>query len=130
MKYQEPETEGYYILERALPNLEYFWKVVNLSYTPKIQSILVHAFEQIKRCQGIGDMLEDSVEHIHQMAARIETCTSRMLNKAQQPFIHTKIEAIQNSTNIKMKIELSQQCAKQAFKWRNSEKILNEENIA
>jgi hypothetical protein len=35
--------------------------------------------------------------------------TSRMPNKAHRPFIHSEIEAIQNSTDIKMKIELSQQ---------------------
>ncbi len=54
----------------------------------------------MKRCQGIGDILEDDVEHIHQMAVSIEMNTSRMPNKAQQPFIHSKIEAIQNSADI------------------------------
>ena len=59
----------------------------------------------MKRCQGIGEMLEDDVEHIHQMAV---------------------------STDIKMKIELSQQCPKQGLKWRIQKKILqyNEENKA
>jgi hypothetical protein len=66
----------------------------------------------MKRCQGVRDMLEDDVEHIHQMAARIEMHTSRMANEAEQPFIRSEIEAIQKSTDIKMKIELSQQCAK------------------
>jgi hypothetical protein len=88
----------------------------------KDSQVLVHALDLMKRCQGIGDMLEDDVEHIHQMAVRIEMHTSRMPNKAQQPFIHSKIEAIQNSTDVKMKIELSQQCAKRVFKRRNSEK--------
>jgi hypothetical protein len=76
----------------------------------------------MKRCQGIGDMLEDDVEHIHQMAARIELHTGRMTNKAQQPFIHSKIEAIINNKDIKTKIELSQQSAKRVFKRRNPEK--------
>jgi len=52
---------------------DYLWKVANLSYTPKIHSILVHELDEMKQLQGIGDMLEDDVEHIHQMAARIET---------------------------------------------------------
>jgi hypothetical protein len=102
----------YHILERALANLDYLWKVANLSYTPKIHSILVHALDQMRRLQGISDMLEVDVEHIHQMAARIETHTSRMANKALQPFIHSKIEAIQNCKEIKGKIETSQQCPK------------------
>ncbi len=87
MNYQEPEAEDYCMLERAINNLDYWWKVANLSYTPKIHSILVHALEWMKRCQGIGDMLEDDVEHIHQMAEGIEVCTSRMPNKAQQSLL-------------------------------------------
>jgi hypothetical protein len=70
----------------------------------------------MKRLQGIGDMLEDDVEHIYQMAARIEKQTSRRTNKALQPFIHSKIEAIQNCQEIKGKIELSQKNAKRTFK--------------
>ena len=77
LRCNEPQQHDYDILERALDNLDYLWKVANLSYTPKIHSILVHALEQMKRLRGIGDMLEDDVEHIHQMAAKIETQTSR-----------------------------------------------------
>jgi hypothetical protein len=29
----------------------------------------------MRECEGIGDMLEDDVEHIHQIAARIEART-------------------------------------------------------
>ncbi len=89
-----------------------------MSYTPKIHSIIAHAMEQLKCAHGIGDMLEDNVEHMHQLAARIEMHTSRMTNKAFEPFIHSKIEAIQNCQEVKGKIELSQQHAKWAFKKR------------
>jgi hypothetical protein len=41
----------------------------------------------MKKCQGIRDMLEDDVEHIHQIAARIEARTSRMKNKSQEAFV-------------------------------------------
>jgi hypothetical protein len=61
MKYREPEPEDYRTLERALTNLDYLWKAANMSYTSKIHSILVQALEQMQRCQGIGDMLEDDV---------------------------------------------------------------------
>jgi hypothetical protein len=123
LKYNEPQPEDYSILDRALDNLDYLWKIANLSYTPKIHSILAHAMEQMKRCQGIGDMLEDDVEHMHQLAARIETRTSRMTNKALEPFIHSKIEAIQNCQEVKGKIELFQQHAKRAFKKRNPDAV-------
>jgi len=122
MKFQEPEDEDYRILERALSNLDYLWKAANMSYTPKIHSILVHVLDQMRKCQGIGDMLEDDVEHVHQMAAKIESRTGRMANKALQPFIHSKIEAIQNCNVIKGQIESSQQSAKRVFKCRDPEK--------
>jgi hypothetical protein len=68
MKYGEPNEEDFYVLEKALQNLDFLWKSAGLSYTPKVHSVLVHALEQIKECQGIGDMLEEDVEHIHQIA--------------------------------------------------------------
>jgi hypothetical protein len=101
LNYNEPQPEDYSILETALDNLDYSWKIANLSYTPKILSILAHALEQMKCCQGICDMLENDVEHMHQLAARIETCTSRMTNKALEPFIHSKIQTIQNCQTVK-----------------------------
>jgi hypothetical protein len=69
LKNQVPEEDDYATLEKALNNLDYLWKVARLSYTPKVHSVLVHALDQMKEFQGIGDMLEDDVEHIHQIAA-------------------------------------------------------------
>jgi hypothetical protein len=48
------------------------WKVASLSYTPKVHSILGHAIQQMKQLKVIGDMLEDDVECIHLIAAKIE----------------------------------------------------------
>jgi hypothetical protein len=44
-----------------------------------------------------------------------------MTNKALQPFLHSKIEAIQNSHVIKQQIQSSQDNAKRAFKKRDPE---------
>jgi hypothetical protein len=121
LKYQEPDEEDYNILQKALENLDYLWKNAGLSYTPKVHSLLAHALEQMRECEGIGDMLEDDVEHIHQIAARIEARTSRMKDKARQAFVHSKIEAIQNSQVIKAKLVASQEYAKRKFKKRNPE---------
>ncbi len=63
--------------------------------------------EQMRKSKGIGDILEDDVEHIHRIDARIEARTSWMKSKAQQAFVHSKIEHIQNSQEIKAKLELS-----------------------
>jgi hypothetical protein len=121
LKNQVPEEDDYTTLEKALNNLDYLWKVARLSYTPKVHSVLVHALDQMKEFQGIGDMLEDDIEHIHQIAAQIQSRTSRMKNKAQQAFVHSKIVAIQNSHDIAVKLEASQLQAKRQFKRRNPE---------
>ncbi len=44
-----------------------------------------------------------------------------MKNKHQQGFVHSKIEAIQNSQDIAAKLEASQLQAKRQFKRRNPE---------
>ena len=75
----------------------------------------------MQRFGGIGDTLEDDVEHMHQMAARIESRVSRMKNKGQQPFVHSKIEVVQNCASVKEKIEESKVAAKRTMKNRNAE---------
>jgi hypothetical protein len=52
-------------------------------------------------------MLEDDVECIRLLAAKIEAQTSGMKDKARQAFVHSKIEAIQNSHEIKDKLAAS-----------------------
>jgi hypothetical protein len=47
--------------------------------------------------------------NIHQLAAKIEAWTSRMKDKARQVFVHSKIEAIQNSHDIKAKLSASKE---------------------
>jgi len=121
MKYQEPQDEDYDILQKALQNLDYLWKSAGLSYTPKIHSVLVHAMEQMRACEGVGDMLEDDVEHNHQLAAKIEAQITRMKDKSRQAFVQSKIEAIQNCNEIKSKLAASQEEAKRNFKKRNME---------
>jgi 5-methylcytosine-specific restriction endonuclease McrBC GTP-binding regulatory subunit McrB len=69
----EPQPQDYNTLQQAVGNLNYLWSKANLSYTPKIYTYLKHAINQMKRFNGIGDMLKDDVEHIHQKAAKIET---------------------------------------------------------
>jgi hypothetical protein len=77
MKHGEPQPQDYNILQQAMDNLYYLWSKANLNYTPKIHACLKHAINQMKRFNGIGDMLEDDVEHIHQKAAKIESRMAR-----------------------------------------------------
>jgi hypothetical protein len=100
MKYGEPQAQDYNILHQAMSNLNYLWSKANLSYTPKIHTYLKHAIDQMKRFNGIGDKLEDDVEHIHQKAVTMETRIGHMKNKEHQAFVHSRLEAMQNSREI------------------------------
>jgi hypothetical protein len=74
------------------------------------------------RCfEGIGDTLEDDVEHMHQISARIEARVSRMKDKDKQALLHSKMEAIQFNVEVSETIELSKQLAKRSFKNQNPE---------
>ena len=121
MKNGEPQAEDYEIAEKALTNLAYLWKMANMSFTPKIHCLLAHAIHQMRCFEGIGDTLEDDVEHMHQISARIEARVSRMKDKDKQALVHSKMEAIQFNAEVTDHIEQSKQLAKRSFKKRNPE---------
>jgi esterase/lipase len=75
----------------------------------------------MSRFNGIGDMLEDDVEHIHQKAAKIESRIGRMKNKEHQAIIHSRLEALQNSREIREAMESSISASKRNFKKCNLE---------
>jgi hypothetical protein len=62
----------------------------------------------MRHFQGFFDTLDDDVERIHQISVQIESCVSRVKNKGQQAHVHSKMEAIQNGSLVKEKIEASQ----------------------
>ncbi len=95
--------------------------MANLSFTPKMHCLLVHAIHQMHFFKGIGDTLEDDVEHMHQILARIETCVSRMKDKDKQALVHSKTEAIMFNSEVAECVEKSKQLAKRKFTNRNPE---------
>jgi hypothetical protein len=95
--------------------------MANMSFTPKIHCLLAHAIHQMRCFEGIGDTLEDDVEHMHQISARIEARVSRMKDKDKQALVHSKMEAIQFNAEVTDHIEQSKQLAKRSFKKRNPE---------
>ena len=105
MKNGELRECHYEPADRHLKNLFNLWKASDLNFTPKVHSILAHALEQAKVFQGIGDTLEDDIEHMHQISARIESRISRMKNKEQQAFVHSRMEAIQCNVQVSEIIE-------------------------
>ena len=121
MKHGEPQEEDYRVAEKALQNLEYTWKMANLNFTPKMHCLLVHAVRQMRFFEGIGDTLEDDVEHMHQISAKIETRVSRMKDKDKQALVHSKMEAIMFNSEVVECVERSKQLAKRKFTNRNPE---------
>jgi len=57
--------------QRSIDNLKYFWSSAGLSFTPKIHGMLGHIADQVESLGGIGDMLKDDLEHLHQVSKRI-----------------------------------------------------------
>ncbi len=121
LKHGEPTEEDYVTAEKALQNLEYMWKMANLSFTPKIHCLLAHAIHQMRYLEGFGDTLEDDVEHMHQISARIEARVSRMKDKDRQAFVHSKMEAIQFNAAVTETIQGRKEKAARNFKKRNME---------
>jgi hypothetical protein len=121
MNWGEPQEDDYEVVQKCLSKIHELWTLAQLNFTPKMHSLLNHGVEHMRRFGGIGDTLEDDVEHLHQMAARIESRVSRMKNKGQQAFFHSKIEVVQNSALVKQKIEDSKMAAKRAIGKRNPE---------
>jgi len=105
-------------VKRAKESLDYLWSSAGLSFTPKIHGVLAHAVEQVERLNGIGDLLEDDLEHLHQMSKKIADRTSRIKVKDQQARSHSQMEAKLNNSNIIMQMEKSQAESKRVFKRR------------
>jgi hypothetical protein len=91
--------------EKALDNLDYMWKMAKMNFTPKLHCLLVHAIYHMRLFEWIGDTLEDDMEHMHQISARIEAQLSHMKDKDKQALVHSKMEAIQFNVEVTEKIE-------------------------
>jgi hypothetical protein len=55
--------------------------------------MLSHAIEQMRKSEGVRDMLEDDIEHQDQAAAKVECRACHISRKDQQATVHSRIEA-------------------------------------
>jgi hypothetical protein len=76
------------------------------------------AAEQVQRLGGIGDLLEDKLEHLHQMLKTFSDRTNRTKNKVEQAESHLKIEVKNNNKEIRALITKMKQESKWEFKKR------------
>jgi hypothetical protein len=72
-------------LRRSIASLDYLWTIAGLSFTPKIHGVLAHASDQVELIEGIGDLLEDDLEHLHQMSQKISYRTGRIKMPFNKP---------------------------------------------
>ena len=103
-------------LKRATKSLDYLWNSAGLSFTPKIHGVLSHAVEQVECLQGIGDLLEDDLERLHQMSKKIATRTNRIKKKNGQARSHSQMEAKLNNSEIIVQTLQSQAESKRVYK--------------
>jgi hypothetical protein len=78
MKHGEPHESDSVKVEQHLKNLHYLWKQAQRSFT------ISHVVQQIRQFQRIDHTLDDDVEQIHQISAKIEARVSWMKDKGQQ----------------------------------------------
>jgi hypothetical protein len=112
----EATPEDFDVVDASVANLNYLWSKAQMSFTPKLHGTLDHALDHMKRHNGFGDMLEDDVEHVYQISARIEARVSRMKNKKGQANVHSKMEAMQNSREVREATDRSIALSRRVFK--------------
>jgi hypothetical protein len=105
-------VEDHDTLERSLRIFKELWDSADLSYTPKVHSLLNHAAKQMRRFNGIGDLLEDDVEKMHQIAGNFESRASRLKSANNRSFTQAKMEAMSHNNAVRKCIEQSQQQSK------------------
>jgi hypothetical protein len=89
---------------------------------PKLHSLLSHALKQMQKFGGIGDILEDDVEKMHQIAGRFEHRTARIKNPNKRALVHAQMEARTHNKHVQHHAAESQKKAKRKFKNRNISK--------
>ncbi len=57
--------------------------------------------------EGIRDVLEDDLEHLHQTSTKITSCVSRIKKNDQQAFVHSKIQAKHNNIEVYERVQNS-----------------------
>jgi hypothetical protein len=78
--------------------------------------MLAHAADQVEHHGGIGDMLEDDLEHLHQVSKKIIDQTNKIKNITKQALSHSKIKEKLNDEEIIEKMKEYQLGSKRAFK--------------
>ena len=93
----ELHRDIYDILQASIANLNYLWLQAHLNFTPKLHSTVEHSLDRMRCFNGIGDMLADDVEHIHQIAAYIKAAQAKCIQKWKQCRLEGRFKRHQKS---------------------------------
>ncbi len=128
IKSGEAKDEDYDVLEKALDALRDLWKrAATLKHTPKLHCVLTHSLKQMRLYSGIGDLLEDDVEKMHQIAGRFESWVSRIKGANSRVVAQAKMEAVSINNNVTKHVETSQYLPKRKFGEKKD--IATDENL-
>ena len=68
----DPTAQEIDSAEKAIQMLETMWRKLQLSITPKCYILFDHTIDQVKTHNGIADLVEDYVEHAHQVGKQLD----------------------------------------------------------
>ncbi len=77
-----------------------------------VHSLLHHAPKQMRKFKGIGELLEDDVEKMHQIAGDFEARFSRLKCATGRAVAQSKMEAMSHNNLVWRHMQLSQQLSK------------------
>ena len=82
----DPTAEEIESAEKGIQMLEFMWKKLQLSITPKCHILFDHTMDQVKSHNGIADLVEDYVEHAHQTGKQL----NHLVAHISSPFFREK----------------------------------------
>ena len=74
----DPTAEEIESTEKGVQMLEFTWRKLQLSITPKCHILFDHTFHQVKSHNGIADLVEDYVKHAHQTGKQLDHLVARI----------------------------------------------------
>jgi hypothetical protein len=74
----------------------------------------------MRKFKGVGDLLEDDVEKMHQIAGNFEARSSRLKSATVRAVAQSKMEAMSHNNLVQKNMQHSQQLSKRKLDVNNS----------
>ena len=103
-------------MNKSLSNFDKLWRLVGLSFTPKVHNLLDHDSKQMHEIGGFSDMLEDDVKLMHQTLGRFEWHLSQLTSNTRKAESHAKMESTMHNKYMQQWQQLTNEMATRIFK--------------